>query len=118
MASGRFGEEVMGPLGEDKEGLQLGPLRVGCFVVLLFDVLIGTPKSCEAVCFFFLPEARLGYGLGELRGGGHGPKGKTRKGLSWAPSGWSVWQSFYLMFQLETPKAAKQYASFSSPKRG
>ena len=38
-------------------------------------------SSCEAVCFFFLPEARLGCGLGELRGGGdHGPLRKTRKG--------------------------------------
>ena len=63
------------------EGFQLDPFRVGSLAVLLFDVSIGTPKSCEAVCFFFLPEARLGCGLGELRGGGdHGPLGKTRKG--------------------------------------
>ena len=45
MASGRFGEEVMGPLGEDKEGPQLGPFRVGSLASLLFDVLAGTPKS-------------------------------------------------------------------------
>ena len=60
-------------LGEDKEGLQLGPLGKPDFRTLLFDVLIGNPKSSEGVCFFFLPEARLGCGLVSLRGGGHGP---------------------------------------------
>ena len=66
---------------EDNEGPQLGPLRVGSLAILLFDVLSGILTSCEAVCFFFLPEARLGCGLGELRGGGdHGPLRKTRKG--------------------------------------
>ena len=45
-------------IGEDKEGPQLGPFRVGSLAILLFDVLIGSPESCEAVCFFFFPEAR------------------------------------------------------------
>ena len=45
-----------------------GPLGIGVSQSLLFDVLSGTPKSCEAVCFFFLPEARLGCGLGVASG--------------------------------------------------
>ena len=32
-------------IGEDKEGPQLGPFRVGSLAFLLFDVSIGTPKS-------------------------------------------------------------------------
>ena len=48
---------------EDNEGLQLGPFRVGSLAILLFDVLSEILTSCEAVCFFFLPEARLGCGL-------------------------------------------------------
>ena len=71
--------------GETRKGPQLCPLRVGCLTILLFDVLIETPESCEAVCLLFLPEARLGSGLGSLRRGGHGPLGKTRKGLNLAP---------------------------------
>ena len=42
-----------------QEGLQLGPLRGGNLVVLLFDVLIGSPKSCEAVCLFLPPQTWL-----------------------------------------------------------
>ena len=43
-------------------------LAIGIFHPLLFDVLPGTSKSCEAVCFFFLPKPGLGCGLGTGRG--------------------------------------------------
>ena len=53
---------------EDNEGPQLGPFRVGSLAILLFDVLSEILTSCEAVCFFFLPEARLGCGFGGASG--------------------------------------------------
>ena len=38
------------------------PFVIGVSPTLLFDVLIEIPKSCEAVCFFFLPKTWLGAG--------------------------------------------------------
>ena len=45
-------------------------LPIGFSHSLLFDVLIEIPKSCEAVCFFFLPKPGFGCGLGNQVGGG------------------------------------------------
>ena len=100
---------------EVRKGLQLGPLGIGSFEVLLFDVLIGTPESCEAVCFFFLPEARRGCGLGSLGREGHGPLGKTRRGLNLAHSGWAAWQSCYLMFLIGYPESCEAVCFFFFP---
>ena len=84
-----------GPLGKIRKGVQLGPLRVGCLADLLFDVVIGTPKGCEAVCFFFLPEARLGYGLGVASGMRSWDCGGDKERASTLPSqGWLFDNSF------------------------
>ena len=40
------------------------PLAIGFSHPLLFDVLIEIVKSCEAVCFFFLPKPGLGVAWG------------------------------------------------------
>ena len=85
----------MGHLGKIRKGVQLGPLRVGCLADLLFDVVIGTPKGCEAVCFFCLPEARLGYGLGVASGMRSWDCGGDKERASTLPSqGWLFDNSF------------------------
>ena len=49
---------------------ELDTLPAGFSHSLLFDVLIEIPKSCEAVCFSFLPKTWVWVWLGDQVGGG------------------------------------------------